>query len=109
MNIERAGHEVSDGQHIYNKALFDATNEALKELLPPYTRRVTDAQRRVRRHQVGSRSWQGVLQAEAVRQVLDWMTPRDDIESLLLEDLKQVCRLNRLLHCQRRDASCFGS
>ena len=91
MDIERARPEVSDGQHIYNKAVFDATNEALKELLPPYTRRLSDAQRRVRRHKVGSQTWQDSIQAEVVSLVVNWMTPRDDIESLLLEDLKKVC------------------
>ena len=93
MDIERAGPEVSDGQHIYNKALFDATNEALKELLPPYTRRLSDAQRSVRRHQVGSKTWRETILAEVIALVVGWMTPRQDIESLLLEDLKQVCCL----------------
>lgn len=39
VDLERAGPDVTDAQHIYNKALFDAANEALTELLPPHSPR----------------------------------------------------------------------
>ena len=107
VDVERASPELSDGQHIYNKALFDAINEALKELMPPYTRRLSDAQRRVRRHLIGSKTWQEAIQAEVTKLVVNWMTPRHDVESLLLEDLKQVCHL-QITHSQLTSRQCHS-
>ena len=50
-----------------------------------------DGQRRVRRQKPGSQAWQKALQAEVEARVLVWMTACNDIESMLMQDLKQVC------------------
>ena len=90
--MERAGPEVDDAQHIHNKALFDAVNQALKLLLPPYGPQLTSAQRRVRREQPGSHRWQAAVGKEAAKQVCTWAAPReeDDLDALLLEDILKV-------------------
>ena len=90
--MERAGPEVDDAQHIHNKALFDAVNQALKLLLPPYGPQLTTAQRRIRRERPGSHPWQAAVREEAAKQVCAWAAPReeDDLDALLLEDILQV-------------------
>ena len=90
--MERAGPEVDDAQHIHNKALFDAVNQALKLLLPPHGPQLTTAQRRVRREQWGSHRWQAAVKEAAAKQVCGWAAPRaeDDLDALLLEDILKV-------------------
>jgi len=81
-----------DHQNIHEKALFDGASQALVSLMPPYPRILADAQKRVRRHPVGSQEWQDTLTREVVERVVGWASPReeDDLEAMLMEDFDAV-------------------
>ena len=97
LGIERGLPEASDEQHIFNKAIFDATSEAIRQLLPPYRTRLKAAQGRLKRHSFGSPEWKEILVEEARRQVVKWTcfneSPVDEDEAvrlMLLRDIEEV-------------------
>ena len=98
--MEQAGPELSDAQHIFNKAIFDGVNEALSQvLLVEGARPATSAQRRIWRERSGSERWKRAVREEVRRAVCMWSAPRasDDVAALLLEDIPQVCPANMRL------------
>ena len=97
LEIERNFSEASDEQHIFNKSLFDATNEALQQLMPPYKSRLTSAQARVKREEISSPEWQSILHLEVEDQVIAWCHPHQPdlnedaaMRAMLIRDVHQV-------------------
>lgn len=102
---------ISNSGHIFSSAsisasLFISVRAATKMCRIAYhflriivlncRRRLLDSQRRVRRESPGSQAWQDVLRSEVEARVLHYMTPCDDIQSLLLQDIKEASLLQAL-------------
>ena len=97
LDIEREYPEVSEEQHIFNKALFDAANEAIQTLLPPYNTRLTAGQARVKKEVWGSAPWKAVLHIEVEQLVESWshsdkpdLDEDDAMRIMLIRDVHQV-------------------
>lgn len=101
LEIERGFDDVSDEQHIFNKALFDATKEAIRLLSPPYRSRLTGPQARVKRQTPGTKEWAQTMFAEVEKQVLEWSHPdqpnldeEEAVRMALIQDIYQVSPLD---------------
>lgn len=89
--LERAS-PASEAQHIHNKAVFDAVNEALGMVLGPLKGWPSAAQRRVSREAVDGPQWAAVVRQEVGNLVAGWCAPVavDDFDLLLAQDIPYV-------------------